>query len=123
MASTLAVTDLLSRMTLEEKIDLLHGVTGKDTTGYIQENQRLGIPPLTMEDGPVGVRRGQATAFPASIAMAATWNPELIQQVGAVMGSEVKAKGRAQLLAPRSISCACLRAAVILRGMVKTRTW
>ncbi|HHV56056.1 MAG TPA: hypothetical protein GXX55_11530 [Firmicutes bacterium] len=94
------VADLLSRMTLEEKVDLLHGVTGQGATGYIAGNERLGIPALTMEDGPVGVRRGKATAFPASIAMAATWNPDLIHKVGEDIGDEVKAKGRAQLLGP-----------------------
>jgi beta-glucosidase len=89
------VTDLLSRMTLEEKIDMLGG-SGYET----KPNARLGIPPLNMTDGPLGVRWGKATAFPASIAMAATWNPSLIQKLGVAIAQEAKAKGRHMLLAP-----------------------
>jgi beta-glucosidase len=92
--------DLVSRMTLEEKIDMLHGVTGMGATGYIAPNERLGIPALMMEDGPVGVRRDKATGFPAPIGMAATWDPELIEIVGKDIGEEVRAKGRDVLLAP-----------------------
>jgi beta-glucosidase len=92
--------DLLSRMTLEEKIRMLHGVTGMGATGYIEGNDRLGIPPLMMEDGPVGVRRDKATDFPASIGMAATWDTELLNTAGKDIGDEVKSKGRGVLLAP-----------------------
>ena len=94
------VSDLLQRMTLEEKIQLLHGVQGKGATGYIEGNNRLGIPPLTMEDGPVGVRRDKATAFPASLCMAATWDTVLLELVGSDIGNETKSKGRSMLLAP-----------------------
>jgi len=63
------VTDLLNRMTLEEKIDMLGGVEGF----YIRPNERLGIPKIKMADGPLGVRNyGMATAFPAGIAFAST---------------------------------------------------
>jgi len=53
-----------------------------------------------MTDGPQGVRWGKSTAFPASIAMAATWNEPLIEKTGAAIAEEVKAKGRHMLLAP-----------------------
>lgn len=65
------IEDLLSRMTMEEKINMISGDTTRfDTRG----NERLGIPALNMADGPVGVRsrEGKSTAFPASICMAST---------------------------------------------------
>jgi len=94
------VSDLLQRMTLEEKVQMVHGVQGKGATGYIEGNDRLGIPPLTMEDGPVGVRRDKATDFPASLCMAATWDTDLLELVGSDIGLETKSKGRSMLLAP-----------------------
>jgi beta-glucosidase len=89
------IRDLIGKMTLEEKIDLLSG-TGFETRPI----PRLGIPPLNMTDGPVGVRWDSSTAFPVSIAMAATWDPGLIHRVGWALGREVKAKGRHMLLGP-----------------------
>lgn len=89
------VEDLIQRMTFDEKIDLLGG------TGFATKPiPRLGIPELRMTDGPVGVRWNPSTAFPASIAMAATWNPELINQVGGGIGRETKGKGRHVILGP-----------------------
>lgn len=89
------ITDLISRMTLDEKISLLGG-TGFET----KRIARLGIPSLNMTDGPVGVRWDKSTAFPVSIAMAATWNPELVGKVGGALAREAKAKGRYMLLGP-----------------------
>jgi beta-glucosidase len=89
------VRTLLKRMTLEEKISMLGG-TGFDSKPL----PRLGIPSLSMTDGPVGVRWEQSTAFPAGIAMAATWDPPLIRRVGEALGLEARAKGRNMLLGP-----------------------
>lgn len=89
------VEDLLKQMTLEEKIDLLGG-TGFETKAI----ERLGIPPLNMTDGPLGVRWKRSTAFPAGISMAATWNPNLIFKLGSALAEEVKAKGRHVILGP-----------------------
>ena len=90
------VEDLLKRMTLDEKIEQLGG----DSTGFEAGwNRRLGIPGIKMTDGPVGVRWGKATAFPASIGMAATWDTTLIHKVGTALGEETKARGRNFLLA------------------------
>jgi beta-glucosidase len=89
------VEDLLSRMTLEEKIEQLSG-SGFDT----KENKRLGIPVLKMADGPVGVRRAQATAFPAAVGIAATWNTQLVEKIGAAIAIEAKSKGLNYLLGP-----------------------
>jgi len=89
------VEDLLARMTLTEKIDQLSGL-GFDT----KENQRLGIPVLKMTDGPVGVRWGTATAFPAAVGLAASWDPDLLERTARVIGLETRAKGRNYLLGP-----------------------
>jgi len=89
------VEDLLKRMTLEEKIEMLGG-TGFETKAI----QRLGIPPLNMTDGPLGVRWGQSTAFPSGILMGATWNPELISKLGSAIAEEVKSKERHVILGP-----------------------
>ena len=89
------VNNLLQRMTLEEKIDILGG------TGFATKpNERLGIPELRMSDGPVGVRWNPSTAFPASVAMAATWDPELVNGIGSSIGRETKGKGRHVILGP-----------------------
>lgn len=89
------IEDLLSRMSLEEKVDMLSG------TGFESKpNERLGIPSLNMTDGPVGVRWGKATAFPAGIAMAASWDTALVERIGQALARETKAKGRNVLLGP-----------------------
>jgi beta-glucosidase len=76
---------------------------------------RLGIPAIKMTDGPMGVRswRGssaitsganavkiEATSFPAGIAMAATWDPALVEREGQAIAQEVKALGRDMILGP-----------------------
>ncbi len=89
------VEDLLKRMTLEEKIALLGG-TGFTT----QPIARLGIPALKMDDGPLGVRWGKSTAFPAGTCMAASFDTAMIYQVGRAIAEEVKGKGRDEILGP-----------------------
>lgn len=89
------VADLVARMTLDEKIQLLGG-TGFGT----HPNERLGIPELKMTDGPLGVRWFQATAFPSGISMAASFDRDLLRQVTGAMGEETRAKGRDMLLGP-----------------------
>jgi len=89
------IEDLMSRLTLEEKIDLLGG------TGFASKPiERLGIPELRMTDGPLGVRWEKSTAFPSGIAMASTWNPALIRELGAAIGRETKSKDRHVILGP-----------------------
>jgi beta-glucosidase len=91
------VEDLLARMTLEEKIDMLGGVEGF----YIRPNERLGIPKIKMADGPLGVRNyGPATAFPAGIAFAAAWDRDLTRRFGEAVGKEARAKGVHIMLSP-----------------------
>jgi beta-glucosidase len=91
------VESILSRMTLEEKIDMLGGVDGFFIRGF----PRLGLPRLKMADGPIGVRNdGPATAMAAGIALAATWDPDLAQRVGNEIGRDARAKGVHFLLGP-----------------------
>jgi beta-glucosidase len=105
------IADLLQRMTLEEKVAMLAGSGWMES----QPNERLGIPAIKMADGPMGIRSWQgssavtnaasalrvtSTAFPAGLAMAATWDPDLLAQEGKVIGQEVKALGRDMILGP-----------------------
>ncbi len=88
------VADLMSRLTDDEKISLLSG-----TDFTTKPIPRLGVPPMAMADAGQGVRGGSdstlgpATAFPAGVAMASTWNPNLIGKVGAQIGIEAQNKG------------------------------
>jgi beta-glucosidase len=59
------------------------------------------LPMLGAADGPYGVRNdGPATVMAGGIALAATWNPELAQQVGKQIGRDARAKGKFFLLGP-----------------------
>ncbi len=90
------IDGLLAQLTLEEKIDLLAG------SGFATRPiPRLGIPALKMSDGPVGLGGGaRATAFPAGVALAASWDPELVERVGHALGREARALGVHVLLGP-----------------------
>lgn len=90
------VEELVAAMTLAEKVTLLYG----ETAMSLRAVPRLGIPALQLADGPLGIRWEKATAFPAPIAMAASWDPELVQRFGAAMGREYRNKGRQMWLAP-----------------------
>jgi len=94
------VDALLQRMTVEEKIQMLHGARRRGFIGYVPGISRLGIPELALTDGPAGVRHGTGTAFPAPVALAATWDRALAQEYGAALGAETKAKGQNVLLGP-----------------------
>jgi beta-glucosidase len=89
-------------MTLDEKIQMVHGASpGKVADGYVPPIRRLGIPDLQLAYGPVGIGSPEpSTAFPASIAVAATWDLELAKEEGVGLGNEAKAKGHDVLLAP-----------------------
>jgi beta-glucosidase len=93
---------LSDRMTLDEKISLLHGSPGSAYVGYIPGNTRLGIPALYLEDGPAGVADGMTgvTQLPAPVAGAASWDPSLMKRYGQVIGSEEAGKGVNITLAP-----------------------
>ena len=104
------VEDLLGRMTLEEKISLVHA-DSKFTTAAIP---RLQIPRRWLSDGPHGVREdigpdtwkpaGRTDDFasylPAGIALAATWNPDTGRAYGEVVGQEARRRGKDIMLGP-----------------------
>jgi beta-glucosidase len=106
------VQDLLGRMTLQEKVAMLSGADWMQSV----PNERLGIPSIKMADGPLGIRswagpsaetggmsakkQVTTTAFPAGVAMAATWDTQLVESQGQAIGQEVKALGRDMILGP-----------------------
>jgi beta-glucosidase len=99
------VEELLKKLTLNEKVSLL---SGRDIWNTVPV-QRLGIPSIVMTDGPHGVRpthpdvgrkMGPVTAFPTGISMGASWNPELIEQVGQALGEETRGMDCDILLGP-----------------------
>ena len=96
------VERLLAELTLEEKVSLCAGAD----TWHTPPVARLGIPSLKMTDGPAGARGvwfngGPATVTaPCGIALGATWNPDLVRDVGRVLGSQARTKGAQVLLGP-----------------------
>lgn len=110
MESETWIEDIIKQMTLDEKIEMIHGA-GLFRTGGID---RLGIPPLVMSDGPVGVRADfedkqwipnglnsdLTSYFPCGSALAATYNPELAKLNGQVLGEEARGRGKDVILAP-----------------------
>jgi beta-glucosidase len=125
--SKATIKDVVKAMTLDEKIEFLHGigmpaasgsgpVTGSvqgkvlGAAGETQRMERFGIPAIIMADGPAGLRidtirgdktrRYYTTAFPTGTILASTWNTSLVEEVGNAMGNETKEYGVDILLAP-----------------------
>ncbi|MCD6552161.1 glycoside hydrolase family 3 protein [Thermotoga sp.] len=115
------VNEILSQLTLEEKVKLvvgvgLPGLFGNPhsrvvgAAGETHPVPRLGIPTFVLADGPAGLRINPTrendentyytTAFPVEIMLASTWNRELLEEVGRAMGEEVREYGVDVLLAP-----------------------
>lgn len=104
------IENLLSQLTLEEKIGMIHGATLFRTAPV----ERLGIPALHFSDGPMGVRAEFAddewrdaghtddfvTYLPCNSAVASTWNRELAKESGYVLGEEARGRGKDVILAP-----------------------
>ncbi|HYM79123.1 MAG TPA: glycoside hydrolase family 3 C-terminal domain-containing protein [Candidatus Dormibacteraeota bacterium] len=91
------VDSILSKMTLQEKIEIIGGT--KDF--YTRPIPRLGIPSLRMSDGPMGVHDyGLTTAYPAGIALAASWDVDLAEHFGTAMGKDARARGVHFILGP-----------------------
>ena len=98
---------LLRQMTLEEKVDMLHGELNNFFGFYNAPIERLGIPALTMADGPAGTRIGnpdvngqRATQLPSPISLAATWDAALAEQYGDLAAEEAFSTGHNVLLSP-----------------------
>jgi beta-glucosidase len=103
--------DLLTQMTLDEKIEQLYGeertslaklavnffVLKRFPHMYIAANERLGIPPFVLSDGPRGARvadvYGGATVFPVAMSRGASWDVDLEARVSGVIAKEIRAIG------------------------------
>ena len=104
------VEDALSKMTLQEKIDMVHAQSNFSTRGV----PSLGIPEIMMTDGPHGINKelewngwasagwtnDASTAFPAMTCLAATFNPDLAYQFGQAIGQEARYRKKDVLLGP-----------------------
>ena len=104
------IDDVLNRMTLDEKIAIVHAQSKFSSPGV----KRLGFPDLWTDDGPHGVRpdvrwdeweqAGQTNdscvAFPALTCLAATWNPSLARLYGESLGEEALYRGKNVILGP-----------------------
>src|SRR5262249_54062030 len=93
---------LLGQLTLEEKVALISGSDAWHSSAV----PRLRIPRFKMSDGPSGVRgdvqksHKTSVCFPAGVALAATWDPGRIEQIGAALAEEARSKGVHVVLAP-----------------------
>jgi beta-glucosidase len=92
---------LLQQLTRDEKVALLAGADA----WRVAPIERLGIRELVMSDGPSGVRgdtatSGRSVSFPAGVALAATWDPALVTDVGRALGRQARAMGVHVLLGP-----------------------
>ncbi len=92
--------DLVSRMTLDEKIDLLSGYNDF----FLHPCERLGVPAFEMADGPLGIASwglfGRGTAYPAALSVAASWDPDLAAATGRAYADDWRARGIHLMLAP-----------------------
>ncbi|MCD7061415.1 beta-glucosidase [Pelagibacterium xiamenense] len=94
---------LIDEMTLEEQVSLLSG----EDFWSVAAVERVGVGKLRVTDGPNGARGGgsliggvKSASFPVGIALGASWNTDLVEQIGAALADEVKSKGAHMLLAP-----------------------
>lgn len=104
------ITHIIAEMTLEEKINMLHGKNMFSSAGV----ERLNIPDIEYADGPFGIREemephswnslhlstDSATFFPTGSALAATWSPEMAYKYGEGMAAEAKLRGKDMILGP-----------------------
>lgn len=104
-----AIDSLINEMTLEEKVNMLHGKSNMVSSGV----ERLNIADFNYTDGPFGIREevgegfrplgwenDKATFFPTGSALAATWSPELAYKYGVSMAKEAKLRGKDMILGP-----------------------
>lgn len=104
------ISQIIDGMTLEEKVEMLHGKNMFSSAGI----ERLGIPDIEYADGPFGIREemephgwrslglstDSATFFPTGSALAATWSPELAYEYGKGMAIEARLRGKDMILGP-----------------------
>jgi beta-glucosidase len=96
------VNEILSKMTLEEKIDQIHIFQGGND--LLKSIPRLGVPQRSMADGPFGIKElssdAPSASLPGGINLAATWDRDLVKKVGVVLGQEARAHGVNVIYAP-----------------------
>lgn len=104
------ITEIIAGMSLEEKVEMLHGKNMFSSAGI----ERLGIADIEYADGPFGIREemephswnsihlttDSATFFPTGSALAATWSPELAYEYGKGMAVEARLRGKDMILGP-----------------------
>ncbi|MCH5260427.1 MAG: glycoside hydrolase family 3 C-terminal domain-containing protein [Lachnospiraceae bacterium] len=104
------IEKLLGKMTLDEKISMIHGAALFKSGGV----ERLGIPGIMTSDGPMGVREefmsdrwipagnndDRVSYLPSNSALASTWNPRRAYEMGKVLGAEARGRGKDVILAP-----------------------
>ena len=103
------IKSLISQMTLEEKASLCSGLN----FWYLKGVKRLGVPSIMVTDGPHGLRKQAtaadkvgltesvpATCFPTASCIAATWNRDLVRQVGVALGEECRQEKVGAILGP-----------------------
>lgn len=104
------IEKLVSKMTLDEKISMIHGAALFQSGGV----ERLGIPGIVTSDGPMGVREefmsdrwipagnndDRVSYLPCNSALASTWNPNRAYEMGKVLGAEARGRGKDVILAP-----------------------
>ncbi|MDR3593755.1 glycoside hydrolase family 3 C-terminal domain-containing protein [Clostridium sp.] len=104
------IEEIISELTLEEKVAMCHGNGLFRTEGV----KRLNIPPIKMSDGPMGVRAefpddswvpvgnsdDYVTYLPCNTALASTWNTNLAHEAGRVLGNEARGRGKDIILGP-----------------------
>lgn len=105
-----SINSIISKMTLEEKVEMLHGKNMFSSAGV----PRLGIADIEYADGPFGIREemephgwnsaglttDSATYFPTGSALAATWSQEMAYDYGKAMGIEARLRGKDMMLGP-----------------------
>ncbi len=103
----ISIDEFVAQFTLEELMDFVggHAPTGVANTGCFGGLQRLGVPPVPTADGPAGLRLEPetgipTTAWPCATLLACTWDEELISQVGAGGGAEIRENNLGVWLAP-----------------------
>ena len=100
------VEQLLTHLTLEDKINFVSGKLAVADDGTVPALPEA-LPVLALADGPAGIRVAnpalvdhRATAVPAPMALAATWDPDLARRDGDVLGAEATATGHNIFLGP-----------------------
>lgn len=93
------IKEIIQKLTLEEKVRMCFG--GERFGEVVFPGvPRMGLPDVYGTDGPRGAHIGEVTAFPSGIGLAATWNPELVEQAGQVIGEEGRVRGVGMVLGP-----------------------